>query len=540
MRFGDLFRLRYLGLTLPALAAPALLALIVLAPAWRGALIPLAIAAVVLVALGIRDIMQASHALLRNYPVSGHGRYLLEDFRPKIRQYFFEGEKDGRPYARDKRSLVYQRAKGDLDKRPFGTENDVYAEQYEWISHSLVPRPVKDHDFRVTIGGPDCPRPYDASILNISAMSFGALSANAVRALNKGGRDGRFAQDTGEGGISPYHREFGGDLIWEIGSGYFGCRTADGQFSPERFAENAASDQVRMIEVKLSQGAKPGHGGVLPAAKVTREIAAIRGVELGRDCVSPPAHPAFSTPVGLLEFIARLRGLSGGKPVGFKLCVGHAHEFLAIVKAMVETGITPDFIVIDGKEGGTGAAPAEFADHIGMPLREGLTFVHNALIGADLRDRIRLGASGMIVSAFDIARTMALGADWVNAARAFMFAAGCIQSQSCHTGHCPTGVATQDAARQRALVVDDKAARVTQWHRATLKALAEVVAAAGLDHPSGFMPHHFHKRVSATQVTTFTNIYPPLKRGALLEGTDDRRFRIPWAMASPESFAARD
>ncbi len=538
MKLSDLLLVRMWGITVPLVAIPVLIALMFVWPGVPVVLTVLTLLAVFCVVLGLRDVGQTRHAILRNYPVVGHARFLLEDLRPKIRQYFFEGEKDGRPFARDRRSLVYQRAKGDLDKRPFGTEYDVYAPQYEWISHSLAPRPVADDDFRVLVGGPECTKPYSLSVLNISAMSFGSLSANAILAMNKGAKDGGFAQDTGEGGISPYHQTHGGDLIWEIGSGYFGCRTPDGAFSPEAFANAAAADQVKMIEIKLSQGAKPGHGGVLPKAKITAEIAAIRGIPMDRDCVSPAAHPAFSTPLELLAFVRQLRELSGGKPVGFKMCIGHAHEFLAIIKAMLDTGTTPDFIVVDGKEGGTGAAPAEFTDHIGMPLREGLTFVHNALIGAGLRDQVRLGASGMIISAFDIARTMALGADWVNAARAFMFATGCIQSQTCHTDTCPTGVATQDPGRQRAIVVPDKAARVTNWQKATRHALAEVVAAAGLDHPRGFMPHHFHKRVSAAEVTTFTNIYPPLAAGALIAGTEDRRYRIPWKLARADSFNA--
>jgi glutamate synthase domain-containing protein 2 len=491
-----------------------------------------------LAAVGIHDVLQTKRAILRNYPISGHARYIMEELRPKIRQYFFEGEKDGRPFPRDKRSLAYQRAKGQLDKRPFGTEYDVYEPKYEWISHSFAPTHLETHDFRVRIGGPDCKQPYDASVLNISAMSFGSLSANAIRSLNKGAKMGGFAHDTGEGGISPYHRENGGDITWEIGSGYFGCRTPDGMFSPERFAASAASDQVKMIEIKISQGAKPGHGGVLPAAKITEEISAIRGIPMGKDCVSPSAHPAFSTPLELMAFIRQLRELSGGKPVGFKLCIGHAHEFLAIVKAMLETGTTPDFIVVDGKEGGTGAAPSEFIDHIGVPLREGLTFVHYALVGANLRDRIKIGASGMIISAFDIARVMALGADWCNMARGFMFAVGCIQSQSCHTDKCPVGVATQDLDRQRALVVPDKATRVAQFHGKTLEALAEVVAGAGLRHPSEFETYHFHKRVSHSQVTTFTNLYPPLDAGELLSGTDDHRYKIPWQIARADSFQA--
>ncbi len=530
--------MRFLPLTLSALMTVAILIEMAAVPATLSLLVlPLMIFAG-LTWLGVHDMRQKKSSILRNYPVSGHLRFLLEELRPKVRQYFFEGEKDGRPFARDRRSLVYQRAKGQLDKRPFGTEFDVYESNYEWISHSLAPTKVASHDFRTMIGGPDCKRPYSASVLNISAMSFGALSANAIRALNKGAKMGGFAHDTGEGGVSPYHKENGGDIIWEIGSGYFGCRDADGNFSAENFVKTASLDQVKMIEIKLSQGAKPGHGGVLPAAKISQEIADIRGVPLGRDCVSPAAHPEFSNPLELLAFVARLRELSGGKPVGFKLCIGHAHEFLAIVKAMLETGITPDFIVVDGKEGGTGAAPSEFIDHLGMPLREGLTFVNYALVGAGLRGKIKIGASGMIISAFDIARTMALGADWVNAARAFMFAVGCIQSQTCHTDKCPVGVATQDKDRQKALNVPDKATRVKQFHEKTLEALAEVVAGTGLKHPSDFKPFHFHKRISPSKVTTFTNLYPPLEEGELIRGTQDVRYRKPWEIAQAETFAA--
>lgn len=532
------FSMRYFPLTGSVIIAAVLAYMIASGTASFALLIvPLFIMAF-LIAVGLHDVWQTKRAVLRNYPISGHARYIMEDIRPKIRQYFFEGEKDGRPFPRDKRSLAYQRAKGQLDKRPFGTEYDVYEPKYEWISHSFAPSHVENSDFRVKIGGPDCLKPYSASVLNISAMSFGSLSSNAIRSLNRGAKMGGFAHDTGEGGISPYHRENGGDIIWEIGSGYFGCRTPDGAFSPEMFRENAALDQVKMIEIKISQGAKPGHGGVLPAAKITEEISRIRGVPMGVDCISPSAHPAFSTPLELMAFIQQLRELSGGKPVGFKLCVGHAHEFLAIVKAMLETNITPDFIVVDGSEGGTGAAPSEFIDHLGMPLREGLTFVHYALVGTNLRDRIKLGASGMIISAFDIARVMALGADWCNMARGFMFAVGCIQSQACHTDMCPVGVATQDPDRQRALVVPDKATRVKQFHAKTLEALAEVVSGAGLHHPSEFETFHFHKRISYSEVVTFTHLYPPLDHGELLYGTQDHRYRIPWGLARAESFEA--
>ena len=489
--------------------------------------------------LGVRDLTQTRHAILRNYPISGHIRFLLENIRPEIRQYFLESDKDGMPFPRDKRAIVYQRAKRALDKRPFGTQFDVYENRFEWLHHSIAPKPPSKEPFRITVGGPDCTKPYSASVFNISAMSYGSLSANAIQALNRGAKIGGFAHDTGEGGVSPYHREFGGDIIWEIGSGYFGCRNSDGSFSDERFAEAAKLDQVRMIEIKLSQGAKPGHGGVLPAVKVTPEIAAIRGVEMGKDCISPASHSAFSTPLELVAFIARLRKLSGGKPVGFKFCLGHHWEFMAIVKAILETGITPDFIVIDGKEGGPGAAPLEFMDHIGTPLRDGLNFVHSTLTGANLRDRIKLGVSGKITSAFDMARVMAMGADWCNAARGFMFAVGCIQSQHCHTDRCPTGVATQDPARQRAIVVPDKAERVASFHRETVKALTELIAAAGLSHPHDLRPSHFMQRAAPDRSISFEELYHCMKPGELLAGTAPPNMRQAWDMATPKSFAAQ-
>jgi glutamate synthase domain-containing protein 2 len=499
--------------------------------------IPLAVFAT-LAAIGTIDLLQTRHAVLRNYPLSAHIRFILEGIRPEIRQYFLESEKDGTPFSRDQRAIVYQRAKRALDKRPFGTQHDVYASGYEWLHHSIAPKLLAKEQFRIVIGGPDCDQRYSASIFNISAMSFGALSPNAIRALNTGAKKGNFAHDTGEGGYSKYHRENGGDIIWEIGSGYFSCRNGDGTFCAEKFEANAKSDQVKMVELKLSQGAKPGHGGVLPGAKVSAEIAETRGVPAGVDCISPSRHSAFATPIEMMQFIATMRRLSGGKPVGFKLCIGHPWEFLAICKAMLETEIYPDFIVVDGKEGGTGAAPLEFTDHLGMPLREGFNFVHNALIGINARDRVRLGAAGKIVSAFDIARVMALGADWCNSARGFMFALGCIQSQSCHTDRCPTGVSTQDRARQRALVVPDKSERVFNFHRATMEALAELVAAAGLNHPTEFVPAHFSRRVSPHEVISFAELYPSLEPGELLMGSGDKRFEIPWSMASAKEFRA--
>jgi glutamate synthase domain-containing protein 2 len=509
------------------------------APRWPGLWL-LAAGAGVLGALGIADLLQKPRALLRNYPILGHVRYLVESVRPEIRQYLLESDREQLPFSRAQRSLVYQRAKNQASEKAFGTLTDVYGDGHEFIGHSARPAPLPDPaGFRVRIGGPRCLEPYDASILNISAMSFGALSANAIRALNRGARLGGFAHDTGEGSISAYHREHGGDLIWEIGSGYFGCRDEAGRFDPQRFAAQARHPQVKMTEIKLSQGAKPGHGGILPAHKVSAEIAATRGVPPGRDCVSPARHSAFDSPLGLVRFIATLRELSGGKPVGFKLCIGHPWEFMSIVKAMLELDTCPDFVVVDGAEGGTGAAPVEFADHIGMPMREGLQFVHNALVGAGLRAHIRVGASGKITSAFDIARALAMGADWVNAARAFMFAIGCIQSQSCHTNRCPTGVATQDRLRQRALVVDDKATRVYHFHHKTLEALAELLAAAGLEHPAALRPHHLVRRVNGTQIRMFSQIHTALEPGELLRGGSRHEFYASaWRMASAASFDA--
>ena len=531
------FSPRFIVLTICGVATVLLAGIGLSDPGVRHLVLVPAMIFAALTALGFHDLVQQNHAVLRNYPISAHLRFLLEQIRPEMRQYFFESEKDGMPFSRDTRAVIYQRAKMVLDKRPFGTQEDVYREGYEWMHHSMAARPRGDGTFRITIGGPDCTKPYSASVFNISAMSFGALSPNAVRALNAGARKGGFAQDTGEGGVSPYHRQNGGDLIWEIGSGYFGCRNPDGSFNPQEFERVAADEQIKMVELKMSQGAKPGHGGVLPAAKVSEEISKIRGVPMGQDCISPASHRAFSTPLGMMAFIGEMRRLSGGKPAGFKLCVGHPWEFLAICKAMRESGIYPDFIVVDGKEGGTGAAPLEFMDHLGMPMREGVNFVHNALVGINARDRIRIGAAGKIATAFDVARAMSIGADWCNSARGFMFALGCIQSLSCHTDHCPTGVTSQDPARYRALVVPHKAERVYNYHRATLMELAELLAAAGLDHPQEIRPLHFSQRISTTDVASFTRLYPELRPGELLEGTNDRRFREAWAMARPDSFA---
>ena len=489
--------------------------------------------------VGLVDYTQDRQAIRRNYPVIAHFRFFFEFIRPEIRQYFIEADREELPFSRAQRSIVYQRAKGTADKRPFGTQLNVYEPQYEWMNHSIAPTDIDNHDFRISIGGPDCSRPYSASVFNISAMSFGALSANAILALNEGARRGNFCHDTGEGSISRYHREKGGDLTWEIGSGYFGCRNPDGGFDEQKFKENAASDQVKMIEIKLSQGAKPGHGGVLPGAKVTAEIAEARGVPIGIDCISPSKHSAFSTPLGLLQFVVRLRALSGGKPVGIKFAVGHPWEWFGIVKAMQATGITPDFIVVDGGEGGTGAAPLEFTDHVGAPMREALMLVHNTLVGIGLRERIRIGASGKIVTAFDIVRAIAMGADWCNSARGFMFSLGCLQAQICHTGHCPTGVTTQDPKRMRALVVPDKAERVFQFHQNTLKALKELLAAAGLTHPCDLGPEHVIRRVSSTEVRSLAALHTWAKPGELLSTIPELPvFKVFWAVSRADTFDA--
>lgn len=493
-----------------------------------------------LVVVGLYDLRQKKRSILRNYPVIGHIRFALESIRPEIRQYFFESDNDAAPFSRAQRSLVYQRAKAEVDKRPFGTQLDVHANGYEWMNHSVAPTHLASHDFRITIGAGRA-QPYSASVFNISAMSFGALSSRAILSLNAGAQRGGFAHDTGEGAISVHHRVHGGDLIWEIASGYFGCRNEDGSFNADKFTTNACDPQVKMIEIKLSQGAKPGHGGVLPGPKVTAEIAAARGVPEGQDCLSPASHSAFSTPLELMHFIEKLRRLSGGKPTGFKLCIGHPWEWFALVKAMLATGITPDFIVVDGAEGGTGAAPVEFTDHVGSPVQEGLLLVHNTLRGVGLRSKVKIGAAGRVVSAFDIARLMALGADWCNSARGFMFALGCLQAQTCHTGRCPTGVATQDPLRQQSLVVEDKATRVFNFHQQTLRALQELVQAAGIEHPNQISAHHIVRRSRDQSVRSLAQLMlTQLPDGVLLE--DDLKnlpqiYRLSWPRASANSFA---
>jgi glutamate synthase domain-containing protein 2 len=493
-----------------------------------------------LVLLGVYDYFQSRHSILRNYPIIGHLRFLLEDAGPELHQYLVENDIEGRPFDRDTRSLIYERAKNVPDKKPFGTELDVYADGYTFMMHSVSPRPMAENpveELRITVGGDQCSKPYSLSVLNISAMSFGSLGASAIRAMNTGAKLGNFAHDTGEGGLSEHHLAPGGDVIWQIGTGYFGCRDDDGAFRPDLFEQNAAHEQVKMIEIKVSQGAKPGHGGILPGAKVTEEIAEARLVPVGQDVYSPTYHSAFSTPLEMMEFIRWLRELSGGKPVGFKICIGNPVEFMSMVKAMIASDTYPDFIVVDGSEGGTGAAPLEFADSLGTPLVEGLLLVQNALVAAGVRHRMRLGASGKLVSASAMARAMALGADWCNSARGFMFAVGCIQAQRCHTNQCPVGVTTQNPRLQRALVVPDKATRVHQFHRNTVHALAEMIAAMGLDHPSELSPSIMVKRVTHSVVQTFEEIYHFYPENAFLDGNAPERFQRLWELASPDEFS---
>jgi len=487
--------------------------------------------------LGLYDLIQKRHTILRIYPVIGHIRYLFESIRPEIQQYFVESDTNGNPVSREFRSLIYQRAKGVRDTRPFGTIFDVYRSGCEWINQSLNPVSLDREELRVTVGGAECSKPYKASHLNISAMSFGALSQNAILALNTGAKLGGFAHNTGEGGLSPYHQKPGGDLIWQIGTGYFGCRNHDGSFNAVKFTEKASLEQVRMIEIKLSQGAKPGHGGILPKSKLTEEIALIRDVPLGHDVVSPAAHTEFSSPQGLLEFVVRLRKLSGGKPVGFKLCVGKREEFLAVCKAMIKTGIKPDFITVDGSEGGTGAAPIELTNSVGMPLRDGLNFVHNALIGCGLREEIKLIASGKIISGFHMVRVMALGADMINAARPMMFALGCIQSRHCNSNTCPTGVATQDPARFKHLDIESKSKRVAKFHDKTIHAMLELIGCAGLSSPTQIKASHIMHRVEGPLVKTYADLYPQIGNSCLLKGCDiPDDWQSLWEVASAEAW----
>ncbi len=490
-----------------------------------------------IIIIGLIDMFQERHAIRRLYPVLGRFRYMLESIRPEIQQYFVESDTNGTPIPREFRSLIYQRAKGARDTRPFGTIFDVNRAGYEWINHSLQPKHATNVNPRVKFGGDKCTKPYMASPLNISAMSYGALSGNAIKALNKGAKIGGFSHNTGEGSLSPYHLEPGGDIVWQIGTGYFGCRTEGGDFDPELFKKSATLDVVKMIEIKLSQGAKPGHGGILPAAKLTEEIAKIRNVPMGKDVVSPPSHSAFSTPLELLDFIEELRELSGGKPVGFKLCIGRRDEFLAICKAMKESGKLPDFITVDGGEGGTGAAPTEMTNSVGTPLKDALVFVNQALIGIGVRKKVRIIASGKILSAFHLLRIIALGADAANSARGMMMALGCIQSRSCNTDHCPTGIATQNQARADGLVVSDKGVRVAAFHQATVENLVELLAAAGMDSLEELEPRHINHRISGTNIKTYEQMYPCIGHDCLLsEDSIPESWKDDWHSAQAASF----
>ncbi len=489
--------------------------------------------------VGLHDVLQTRHTILRNYPIIGHGRYLMEAVRPEIRQYFIEDDLDGRPFNREQRSLVYQRAKGDKDYDPFGSELDAREVGYEWIAHSITPVKADGASAHVTVGADQCKQPYDISLLNISAMSYGSLGPSAVQAMGRGAKEAGFAHNTGEGGASEFHLSTGADLVWQIGTGYFGCRNKDGTFSADAFAEQAAHAHIKMVEVKLSQGAKPGHGGILPGYKVTPEIAAARGVDVGEACLSPPSHSAFSTPEELVAFVDQLRDLSGGKPVGIKLCVGLPHEFMGIVQAMIASGSGPDFITVDGGEGGTGAAPPEFGDHVGMPLEEGLSFVRNALRGAGLDQRVKIAASGKVTSAMDILRCIVLGASYTNAARSFMLSIGCIQAQLCHTNHCPAGVATLDPLRNRGLDPKRKGLRAARFHRDTIHSLMELVGATGFERAHDVPLDHVRRRVEVDKIRSLAELYPLEPAGSLLEGQGSRSLQEAFDRSSPKSFAGR-
>jgi len=488
-----------------------------------------------IIALGIYD-LRSSHNILRNYPVIGHLRYLFEFIRPEIQQYFVNTNLSGRPFNREQRSLVYRRAKDLDDTHPFGTEYDISDSGYEFAVHSIHANHLDMQHAHIEVGGPQCRQPYRASRLNISAMSFGALSATAVQAMNRGAKIGGFAHNTGEGGLSPYHLAEGGDIIWQIGTGYFGCRTIDGKFDSAAFAEKATLDVVKMIEIKISQGAKPSHGGVLPAAKIDAEIARMRGITMDEDCISPPQHSTFSTPLGLLQFVQQLRELSGGKPTGFKLCLGRREEFLSICKAMLETQILPDFITVDGAEGGTGAAPVEFSNNMGAPINEALAFVHNALVGCNLRQHIRLIANGKVISGFDVVSKLALGADMCGMARAMMFAVGCIQALRCNDNTCPTGVTTQDPIRQRAIVIPLKAQHVANYHRNTMKSFLSLAGAMGVTSPSEITPDLLYFRVDAGNSLSYRDLFHFIEPGNFLTTDIHDYYRPYWQRADANHF----
>lgn len=488
-----------------------------------------------LIVVWIYDLLQTKHSILRNFPLIGHFRFILEFIRPEIQQYFIATDQSERPFNRETRSLVYQRSKNTRDTIPYGTEKNILEIGYTWALQSLAPKHSSEVSQRIVVGGPDCTKPYNASRLNISALSFGSLSGKAIMALNKGALLGGFAHNTGEGGLSPYHLQ-GGDIIFQIGTAYFGCRDDMGNFDENEFTKQARRDEVKMIEIKLSQGAKPSHGGILPAAKLTKEIASVRKVPMGKDVLSPLAHSTFNNPVGLLQFVKRLRDLSEGKPVGFKLCLGREEEFLGICKAMLATGILPDFITVDGAEGGTGAAPIEFTNYVGSPLEPALVFIHNALVGVGLRDKIRLICSGKITNGFDLVTKLALGADMCNSARAMMMAIGCLQTKQCNANTCPTGVATQNKRLQYGLVVDEKKQLAANYHKNTIKSFLEIIGAMGLSSPDELRPHHIMRRIGVNEVRHLDEIYDYLQPGQLLTADIPEKYKTLWELADPEKF----
>lgn len=505
---------------------------------WKPVLLWSLVIILPLLIWGYYDYFQKPRAIARNFPILGRGRYWMEMLRPKIYQYFIESDIDGRPFNRQQRALVYTRAKREIDTNPFGTQLNVYEPGYEWMNHSIMAKNFDElnKDPRIIVGNEQCRQPYSLSIFNISAMSFGSLSENAQLALNGGAKLGNFAHNTGEGGVSPYHLQPGGDIIYQIGTGYFGCRAEDGGFSAESFIETVAHPQIKMIELKLSQGAKPGHGGILPAKKNTPEIAAIRKIKPGIDVHSPPAHKAFHTPEGMLLFIQQLRELSGGRPVGFKLCIGEKREFVAICEAMIKTQIFPDFITVDGGEGGTGAAPLEFSNYVGFPLREGLAFAFDCLVGFGIKSKIKLLASGKVSTGFDLFRTLALGADACNSARGMMMALGCIQALECNTNTCPTGIATQDKWLMAGLDVPDKTKRVANFHKYTIHAFLELLGAAGLTETTQLRRWHINRRINNTVVQTYEELFPYIEKGSFLHRGYDGPYKKLLVEAEPYEF----
>jgi glutamate synthase domain-containing protein 2 len=488
-----------------------------------------------LIILGLYDVT-SKHNVLRNYPVIGHLRYMFEFIRPEIQQYFVATNQSGRPYSREMRNLIYARAHNELETHPFGTEHDIDSSGYHFANHSLNVKKTSDEAKRISVGGPACQKPYLASRINISGMSFGALSKNAVMAMNLGAKIGNFFQNTGEGGLTHYHLKNGGDIVWQLGTGYFGCRTQDGKFDEKQFAEKANLDQVKMIEIKISQGAKPSHGGVLPAAKIDEEIAKFRGVPMGQDCLSPPTHSAFSTPIEMMHFIQKLREMTHGKPIGFKLCIGHKSEFMSMCKAMLKTGIMPDFITVDGAEGGTGAAPLEFSNRLGMPINEGLAFVHNCLVGTNLRDKIRIIASGKVATGFDVVMKVALGANMCNIARPMMFSVGCIQALRCNENTCPTGVTTQDEARAKALVVEYKGPHVANFQHHTMESFLDITGAMGVDHPDHLTPDMIFLRSSERESINYSDVFNYIEPGNFLSDNIHPAYRDDWQQSRAEHF----